>query len=300
MPSLRVAFVLAVMLFAWLGLRGRFDDVGAALRHTSVAGVVAGLGLVLLGLSATGLLWLRTMAALEARLPVVPGLATFFVGQLGKYIPGSVWSIGAQAGLARRDNVPARVTVAAGLLFLGYHVDTAVLLGASTLLAGGLDSPWPAWVSWIALVVAMVGLLPPVVRLAARRVAGRDVRLVGKDTAATVVLMSIAWSAYALALVLFSPGTPWRDLTALGGAFAAAYAVGVVVVFAPAGVGAREAMLVLLLAPITGVAQATALALLARVVHTGADALMAAGWWLAARRFRVRAVQRVEAPHSRG
>jgi len=190
MPALRVAFVLGVVLFAWLGLRGRFDDVVASFRHTSVAGLVAGLALVLLGLSATGLLWLRTMAALGARLPVVPGLATFFVGQLGKYIPGSVWSIGAQAGLARRDNVPTRVTVAAGLLFLGYHVDTAVHLGAGTLLAGGLDSPWPAWVSWVALVVAVVGLLPAVVRLAARRVAGRDVRLVaGRGTAADLVLV---------------------------------------------------------------------------------------------------------------
>jgi hypothetical protein len=287
MSTLRVAFVLGVLLFAWLGLRGRFDEVGATLHHTSLAGLVAGLALVLLGLSATGVLWLRTMAVLGARLPVVPGLATFFVGQLGKYIPGSVWSIGAQAGLARRDNVPTRVTVAAGLLFLGYHVDTAVLLGAGALLAGRLDSPWPAWVSWVALVVAVVGLLPPVVRLAAGRVAGRDVQLTGTDTATTVVLMASAWATYALALVLICPGAPWGDLTALGGAFAAAYAVGVVVVFAPAGVGAREGVFVLLLAPIIGVGEATALALLARVVHTGADALMAAGWWLAARRFKV-------------
>ena len=300
MSTLRIAFVPGVLLFAWLGLRGRFDEVGAALRHTSLAGLVAGLALVLLGLSATGVLWLRTMAALDARLPVVPGLAAFFVGQLGKYIPGSVWSIGAQAGLARRANVPTRVPVAAGLLFLGCHVDTAVLLGAGTLLAGGLSSPWPPWVSGVALVVAVLGLLPPVVRLAGGRVAGRDVGFGARDTAATVALMAIAWSAYALALVLFSPGTPWGDLAALGGAFAAAYAVGVVVVFAPAGVGAREAVFVLLLAPTIGVAQATALALLARVVHTGADALMAAGWWLAVRRFTLSGVRRVEAPHSRG
>ena len=73
-----------------------------------------------------------------------------------------------------------------------------------------------------------------------------------------------------------------------------------VVVFAPAGLGAREAVFVLLLAPIVGVAEATALALLARVVHTGADALMAAGWWLAARRSKVPRVQPVEAPHSQG
>lgn len=58
-------------------------------------------------------------------------------------------------------------------------------------------------------------------------------------------------------------------VAAYGGAFALSYAVGVVVVVAPAGVGAREAIFILLLTP---------LALLARVVHTAADALLAAGW----------------------
>ena len=85
-------------------------------------------------------------------------------------------------------------------------------------------------------------------------------------------------------MVLLSPGLPWHDLVALGGAFALAYAVGVVIVFAPAGVGAREALFVVLVSPLTSVAAATALALLARVVHTAADGLMAAGWWWAARR----------------
>jgi len=285
LPALRgLVFLAAVLVFAWIGLRGRFDEVGDALGDTSLAGAGAGLLLVLLGLFATGLLWLRLMACLDGALPLVDGLAKFFFGQLGKYIPGSVWSIGAQAELARRHAVPARVTVAAGLLFLAYHVETAVLLGALALLAGSLESPWPDWVSWVALALAVTGLVPGIVRSLGRRIAGREVRIGWADTVVVVGLMAVTWTAYACALVLMSPGLPWGELAALGGAFAAAYAVGVVVVFAPAGVGAREAVFVLLLAPVTGVAPATALALLTRVVHTGADALIAAGWWLAARR----------------
>ena len=96
-----------------------------------------------------------------------------------------------------------------------------------------------------------------------------------------------------MALVLLSPDLPWQDVAAFGGAFALAYAVGVVVVVAPAGVGAREALFVLLLTPLLGVAEATALALLARVVHTAADGIMAAGWWYAARRTAVTSFVRV-------
>jgi uncharacterized membrane protein YbhN (UPF0104 family) len=286
LPALRAVFLVAVLACAWLGLRGRADEIGTALHDTSPAGMAGALALVLLGLGATGLLWLRLMAALGAPLPLRTGLATFFVGQLGKYIPGSVWSIGAQAQLAGRQAVPARTTVAAGLLFLGYHVATAVAVGTVALLLGALSSPWPVWVSVLLLAGSLLGLLSVVVRRAGGRVAGRPVALGVADTGATLVLMALAWSAYAAALVLLAPGTPWRETAALGGAFALSYAVGVVIVLAPAGVGARETLFVLLLTPLLGVPTATALALLARVVHTVADGMLAAGWWAVARRTR--------------
>ena len=243
LPALRGVFLVAVLVFGWLGLHDRLDEVGAALRATSAASVIGAVVLVLLGLLATALLWLRLMAALGASLPLREGVATFFVGQLGKYIPGSVWSIGAQAQMAARRAVPSRVTVAAGLLFLGYHVTTAVLVGAATLLLGGLSSPWPGWLSALLLVGSVLGLLPALVRRLGRRVAGRSVTIDLGGTAVALALMAIAWAAYSGALVLLAPGSPWHHVAALGGAFALAYAVGVVIVVAPAGVGAREGLL---------------------------------------------------------
>ena len=186
--------------------------------------------------------------------------------------------------MAARRSVPSRVTVAAGLLFLGYHVTTAVVLGATTLLLGAVTSPWPVWLSVLLLVGAVLGLLPAVVGRVGRWVTGRPVSVGVGDTAVALALMTVAWAAYSAGLVLLSPSSSWRDLAALGGAFALAYAVGVVVVLAPAGVGAREGVFVLLLSPLLDVADATALALLARVVHTVADGVMAAGWYVAARR----------------
>jgi uncharacterized membrane protein YbhN (UPF0104 family) len=290
LPALRGLFLVAVVGCAWLGLRGRWSAIGSALGAVSPLAVGLAVALVLLGLLATGLLWRRLLAAYDASLPLRDGLATFFVGQLGKYIPGSVWSLGAQAQLARRWSVPARTTVAAGLLFLGVHLATGVVLGCAALLTGALADPWPTWLSALLLAGALLSLTPPVLRLLGQRVAGRPLTLGWRPWLALMALMALAWSAYALALTLLSPAT--HDLPALGGAFALAYAAGVVVVLAPAGVGARETLFVLLLAPLTTVAEATALALLARVVHTAADALMAAGWWAVARREGGDAVRR--------
>lgn len=286
LPALRMAFLVAVAGFAWLGLRGRFEEIGRAVQATSLPGAAGACVLVLLGLAATGLLWLQIMAGLGARLPRRTGLAMFFVGQLGKYIPGSVWTIGAQAQMAGRHGVPVRTTVAAGLVFLGYHLVTGILVGMLVVLLGGLDAPWPGWLSALAAAGSATAIAPPVVRRSIRLLVRAELRIGWAGTLLVLALMTTTWAAYAQALVLLAPGLPWSDVAAYGGAFALAYAVGVVVVVAPAGVGAREALFVLLLTPLSSVAAATAVALLARAVHTAADGLMAAGWWSLARRGR--------------
>jgi len=50
--------------------------------------------------------------------------------------------------------------------------------------------------------------------------------------------------------------------------------VGLVVFIAPAGMGAREAVLILALTPLVGVAAATTISLILRVGHTLADVLL--------------------------
>ncbi len=61
------------------------------------------------------------------------------------------------------------------------------------------------------------------------------------------------------------------------GAFALAWCVGFLVVFAPAGAGVRDVLLlVAMLSPMIGVGSATALALVSRVLLTAGDLITAA------------------------
>ena len=146
----------------------------APARPPPVGVVVGPWRLVLVGLLATGRAWLRLMAASAHRTAAAgEGCATFFVGQLGKYIPGSVWSIGAQAQMAGRRSVPARATVAAGLLFLGYHVATAVCVGPPPCSSADWSRRGRPGSRCCCSSGRWSGLLPAVVRRAGRRVAGR-------------------------------------------------------------------------------------------------------------------------------
>ena len=86
-------------------------------------------------------------------------------------------------------------------------------------------------------------------------------------------------------------------LIALGG-YAFAWCVGFVVIFAPAGAGIRDVLLVAALAPVLGTGPATAVALVSRAVNTISDLLVAGAAALpppaahAASRARLRASHR--------
>lgn len=285
---LRGGFLLAVLGFAWWGLRDQGEELAGVVRRTSPAGVAVAAVLVVAGLLVTSVAWLRLLAGFGHRLPGRAGRAVFFVGQLGKYIPGSVWSLGAHAGLARGLDVPARVTVGTSLTFLGLNLATSGLVAGSFALTGAWESGVPRWLVATAVVGCAAGLTPYVVNRAGSLVAGagRPLRLSPADVGVLVTLMAVTWSCYAAALIALAPEPSAALFPLAAGAFTTAYAVGVLVVVAPAGMGARDVTLVALLAPVTGVTTATAIALLTRALHTGCDLVLAAVAWGLARATR--------------
>ena len=170
----RAAFLLVVVGFAWWGFRHSGDEVERSLRQTSAPALVLALGLVLLGLAVTGVLWRHVLTGYGHRLPIAQALSVFFVGQLGKYVPGSVWSMGVQARLASAHQVPLRTTVATSLVFLLLHLTTGLLVAAA--LGAGLDLGVAERVLLVGAcaLVGILPLLPAVTRSLAGRLAGGE------------------------------------------------------------------------------------------------------------------------------
>lgn len=280
--ALRWVFLALVLGFAWWGLHDRSGELVDVVRSTSPVALLVAAALVVAGLLVTSVAWLRLLAGYGHRLPPGEGRAVFFVGQLGKYIPGSVWSMGAHAELARGFDVPMRATVGTSLMFLWLNLATAGLVAASALLDG-------VWVPAL-LLACLVALAPPVANRVGRVIAGRDrpLELSWRGMGVLVALMAATWASYAGALLALTPHPSPELFPVAVGAFTAAYAVGVLVVVAPAGVGAREVTLIALLAPVTDVTTATALALLTRALHVAGDLVLALVSWGAVRATRRR------------
>ena len=270
----------------WSCSRGSGCAVGSTrsatpLRATSASGVVGALALVLLGLA-------RHRAALAAP-DGLPGCAAAVArpgsrcsssassastspARSGRSAPRRRWPGGTPSRPGRRS--PAGSSSSATTWSPG------VVVGTLVVLLGGLDGP-----------VAGLAVAARAGRLGGR--AGRRPSSAALGRGSPAATWRIGWADTVLVLGLMSthldgvrrwrwccsrPACPGTTSPRSAVPSPSSYAVGVVVVVAPAGVGAREAVFVLLLTPLTSVAAATALALLARVVHTAADGLMAAGW----------------------
>ena len=61
------------------------------------------------GVAATQRVWVCSLAAVSAALPAATAVPTYFVGQLGKYLPGSVWPTVLQVEAGHRRSEERRV-----------------------------------------------------------------------------------------------------------------------------------------------------------------------------------------------
>ncbi len=203
--------------------------------------------------------WRTLVAAWGAPLAFGDAVRIWTVSNLGRYLPGKVWSIAAMGLLARRAGVPA--AAASGAAVAGTLVNLAAGF-AVLLVAGGrvLRSVVPgAGSAAVAIAVAAtVGLallpvlLAPAMRAAARLL-GREVPV--REAPARVlwfvVLANVAaWVGYGIAFRLFAmaltPGSAGNWLGYLA-VFCGSYLAGYLVLFAPGGIGVREGTMVALL-----------------------------------------------------
>lgn len=278
-------FAVAIALLV-VSVWSNREELAAALTRLSVGTVLLSTLAACAALVAQMLSW-RALLAGTGPAPSPWGSArVFFHGQLGKYVPGSVWTVVAQAELGRAHRISrARSAVVA----LGSMAVMVVVGGAFAVVALAVGSPGSLSTYWWAVAVVPVGaigLSPPVFnRVVARlltllRRGDTSVRVSGRGLAGASAWSVVMWVLFGLHAALLvhdlHPGGGFGDVVVASGAFALAWVVGFLVVIAPAGAGPREAALVLALGGVLARPDALLVALVSRVVLVVADAAAAA------------------------
>jgi dolichol-phosphate mannosyltransferase len=216
---------------------------------------------------------------LGAAAPVAGTLRVWARSFLLRYEPSGV--VGFAYRVRERERIGA--TTPQALTAAGYEQLAAVVAGAIAAVAGfvlaGVDPPLAAIV-----LLAVIGGVALALRPAwlgdrlARWAARRGVAVAGplrQRTLAQMVAIDLAgWAATAAGIALFAHGllgsaTPGGFV--LLGAFALSWIAGVLLPLLPAGLGPRDAVLVVGLAGITGAAAAASLAIALRVVSFASE-----------------------------
>ncbi len=213
--------------------------------------------------------------------PVSGTIRVFFVGQLGKYVPGAVWPIVAQMELGKAYGLSKRPVGTVALLCMVLNVATGVLV-AVVLLPFASPSAlhhygWVIAVLPIGLVLLHPKILNPVINkvftLAHREPLEQPLTMRGIVTATGWTLLM--WAAYGVQIWVLAAGlhaSGAASLQALSvGAFALAWTAGFLFVITPAGAGVREAVLILALTAVLHHKELVALAAVSRLLMTVGD-----------------------------
>ena len=273
-----------VLVFAVYYLWTKRHQVAQAWHHVSLLPVLG--AFVASALSAwSGVpAWRDLLIGLGSRLRLRDAQRVFLMGQLGKYIPGGVWTVLAQATMAKELHVPRSRSGTASLMAILLAVVTASGLGAVCLAIAGHQVIGRYW--WLLLLaIPLLALLHPDVLVwvgaVVSRVTRRNVPL--ERIPERTLLAAAGWlgagqvfNGLAFWLLLDSiSGRTTNPLLSIG-LFGLASAAGIVVIFLPAGVGAREVILAFGLSTVTDAGSAALIVLMSRVVLTIVDVALAA------------------------
>jgi len=289
LPAAKIAAMLLVLALIARSLArnwAAFQSVQVTL-DAKVGWLAASVVVVLLTYAIQIESWRRMLRGWDQRLPYTQAARAWTVANLGRYIPGKVWSVAGLVVLAERAGVRRSaaavsafamqaVVLGTGVVLVATatpHAANPVLLGSAVVAALALIGvlAWRRTAQWLGALADAKAPLPP---------------LPVSAVVASSGLMLASWATFGVAFWLLIRGlisTASVPMPAAMGMFALGYVMGIVAVFAPGGMVVRDLALVGFLTPFVGSGGALAISLASRVQLTLTE-VGAAGVMLAFKR----------------
>ncbi|HEV7129283.1 MAG TPA: lysylphosphatidylglycerol synthase domain-containing protein [Ktedonobacterales bacterium] len=296
----RLIVLALIVAFVALFIKKIFGYVPAGYRWQFNIPLLA-LGFVLLVSQEVSFafIWRAILARLGSQLDIRSAQQIYLGSEFVRYIPGNVWHVFTRILWAERRGVPRVTGLASMTLELATKITSAALVFAASLLfwtdlhglASSLPSGLPLVLGLLGVPVLLIGLHPRL--LTATLNAG--LRLLKKPPVAftlryrDVLLITLCWAAswvvagagfYFVVLALAPAPLSIVAFVIATGIYAIGWDIGFVSFITPSGLGFREAAVALLLglaglAP--GLAVPLVIALVARLLSTGAELVCVSG-----------------------
>jgi len=232
-------------------------------------------------------LWGRIVYDLGGpKLGVGEAIQLYMIANLGRYIPGKVWQIAGLAALGKTAGVPAATGTGAAVLGQGIALVAASAIGMGAFLTGPEPFRTGGMIGGVAIAIVIVLCAIPRVFASLASAWFRVTRTEAPESLGAVHglrwlgLYTVNWAMYALSFWVLSVSLDLGgSLVPVASAFAAAYVLGYLMIFAPAGLGPREGLLIAFLTPHLGVAPSGVIAVVARLWTTLVELVPAGIFW---------------------
>jgi uncharacterized membrane protein YbhN (UPF0104 family) len=228
--------------------------------------------------------WMWILAEWGIRLPYPAALRAEMLSMLAKYIPGGIWAPAARVVAARRAGVTdAALVTSSMLLEAGTSAVAGVIVFVVSLpFVDNVDAPLVPLVVFGGVLAILVQprVFRPVAGKVLRRLGYKKElpNLRGRTLTALLVFYAGTWvlGGFALWLLLRAVGAHPEPATIvyLGGTAAVGAIVAVVFVFAPSGIGVREASMYGLLLAVATPGQALGAVALNRLALTAVELIL--------------------------
>ena len=272
--TVKALIVLAV--FGWIGreLYKSWDTVRAHPWSPDYAWLVLSGVLYAVAYIPAALFWRRSMLSLGQHPKLYETFRAYYIGHLGKYVPGKAMVVVLRSGLLDHSRTRASIAAAAVFLETLTMMATGAFLSALIIIVWYRDMQYGGWLVLLAVGMMLVSglpVFPPIFRAAAIRlgVGRRDPEIDRKLQGLSFRTLAIGWALttigwFFLGLSLWATirgvGIETGPLTEDLPRFVLAAALSVVLGFVlmiPAGIGVRDAaMAQVLIAYFAGIAMA--------------------------------------------
>lgn len=221
-------------------------------------------------------LWL----CLRERLPWLESLQIWYVSQVSKYLPGSVWNYVSRVYLCNQRGISSSTSILSMVLEIMLILlaqATVVLLSLPFWLEGTQNLLWVLVILPLGLIVLQPRIFNGLLSFVARRSGVKDPPLVIlKPTVVGTTLGIYTFGAIVVGVAFFFfvnslVPLPLEYIPALAGIINLSLVVGFLAPFAPYGLGIREGLLTVLLGQYIPVPLAALIALASRLWFTAAE-----------------------------
>lgn len=229
--------------------------------------------------------WKLILKELDVSLPFLKGLKIIFYSQLGKYLPGKIWIFAGRMYFCQKIGISTSKTFISMALEMALTTISGIFIFLASLLFSSkfrtdINPFLLVTVAVLVLVIIHPKVLVRIINFFLRLIKKEQVRIELNFSQICMIMAyyCIIWLCFGIAFYFLINSVTFitpSKIPIITGSFAIASTIGLIALFAPAGLGVREGILSLLLSNFFPLSLAILLSFLCRIWVSVGELLMA-------------------------